>query len=236
MPPRRPNYAAMADQMDARHPKAEEPITITPDVEGDARRIVRAIRDFIEPGDASEPPALPPAALMADPDQESSAAAAYAGADSMVKLLITALADPELSIPDRAAVYAVARALKLKLERAIKPVTKELADAMATEGMSQLGPLRLGWRSVDPRYVCNDPDNWTDDGVQDAMRGLAGDPATAPYIRTIPAHFEIDTRALGAAMAIGDEQARTLYNELKSRRWRVEEARTPELKLDEAKS
>lgn len=153
---------------------------------------------------------------------------------------IAAVGDSSLPIEQRAGPYAVLRAIRLRIDRALRPVGQEIQRAMTEAGEDRWGPIRLTWRAVDPRYVCNDPGNWGDAGVQDDLALWAAEsrytaPDGTPWVIRIPDHYEIDTRALGAALAAGDPAARELYRLLNEKRYRTEEARAATLTVDEVK-
>lgn len=151
---------------------------------------------------------------------------------------LAAVNDTSLPIEDRAGIYALLRSLRLQIDRAIRPTGPEIQAAMAAAGAERWGPIRLTWKSIDPRYVCNDPDNWQDDSVQEALGVWNADrrfrgPDGEPWVREIPRHFEVDTKALGAAMAAGDPNARTLYGLIREYGFRTEEGRAATLTVDE---
>lgn len=151
---------------------------------------------------------------------------------------LEAVTDPTLSLEDRAGIYAVLRNIRLRIDRALRPVGQEIQHAMAEANAESWGPIRLTWKSVDPRYVCNDPDNWDDDGVQEALAVWNADtrfrtPTGEPYVKHIPDHFEVDTKTLGAAMAAGDPAARQLYGLIRENGYRTEEGRAATLTVAE---
>jgi hypothetical protein len=140
-------------------------------------------------------------------------------ASALLDQAIAALEDRELAIEDRAALYAILHALQLRVTRALRMPGAELKAHMSATGSMALGPLRL--KAGPATFPCNDPGNWDDAGVQDALRAMAGDPHTAPYVRHVPEHFELDTAALRDGQHDGDPNARLLYRELNARGWRV---------------
>jgi len=154
---------------------------------------------------------------------------------------LTIVADRELSIEDRAGAYAVLHQVQLRIKRALgigqrgDTLQAELITHMERNGLKELGPLYVASSAIDAAYPCNDPDNWTDDGVQDAMSRLYTDPQTAPFVRFVPKHYEIDSAALGEAVATGQGVAVRLLLELKARGWRTEEGRRLSLRVREAK-
>lgn len=143
-----------------------------------------------------------------------------------VEAAIAAIGDAARPVNDRAALYAALYALRRRITRALDPVRAELAEHMARADIYRLGPLALSSSPIDPAYPCNEPDNWTDAGVQDELIELAGRRDTAPYVRHIPEHREIDTAALGAGCARLEPAALELLEELKRRRWRTEAGRS----------
>lgn len=149
---------------------------------------------------------------------------------------IEAVSDEQLPITERGAIYAGLRRLRLQIDRALRPVTKEIELAMIAANAKEWGPLRLTWKAVDPRYPVNDEGNWGDDGVQGELGDWATVPLYRPFVRIIPAHYEIDVPALGKAVANGDPGARELYGLLNERRYRTEEARSPALTVNESRA
>ena len=149
---------------------------------------------------------------------------------------IGAVADPKLPSEQRGAVYAGLRRLKLQIDRALRPVTKEIELAMVQADAREWGPLRLTWKAIDPKYPCNDPGNWDDAGVQQDLSDWSQSSSYRPFIRRVPAHLEVDTAELGAAVANGDPGARELYGLLNEKRYRTEEGRAPSLTVKEAKA
>lgn len=163
--------------------------------------------------------------------------------DQLPAVIVDALAsvqDESLPMEDRAGYYAVLRTIRLHIDRALRPVGPEIQRAMAEANAESWGPIRLTWKSVDPKYRCNDPDNWGDDSVQETLAIWNADtrfrtPGGEPWVRHIPDHFEVDTRALGAAMAAGDPHARTLYGLIREYGYRTEEGRAATLTVAEPK-
>lgn len=136
-----------------------------------------------------------------------------------------------LTIEDRAAAYAVLYALQLAINRRLRTPKAELTQHLIRTGTKALGPLSLVEVAVDVAWPCNDPGNWTDVGIQDAMGDLAGRPDMADYVRHIPAHYEIDTARLGEDVAMGVPAAHRLHREMKSRSWRTEASRRKSLRV-----
>lgn len=138
--------------------------------------------------------------------------------------------DTSRPIEERAPAYAILRRIRLEIDRAIKPVGREIQEAMASVQATEWGPIRLSWKAIDPKYPANDPGNWGDDGVQSVLSEWAANPryqspdGTA-WVQRIPAHCEINTAALGAAIAAGDPAARELYGLIKDHGFRTEQGR-----------
>ena len=153
-----------------------------------------------------------------------------------------AVQDTSLPIEDRAGLYAVLYTIQKRINRALgirqKGATaqNELLMAIAQGGLKELGPLYLAWEAFDVKYPCNAAENWTDDGVQEALEAIRRDPATSEYVRVIPAHLEIDVPALGEAVHAGSAAARALYDELREKGWRTEGGRRASLKVREVKA
>ncbi len=81
------------------------------------------------------------------------------------------------------------------------------------------------------KWPINDPGNWTDDTAQGWLAAIR---ATAvEYVREVPAHLEIDTKALGAGMAEGDPVAKELHRLLKRSGYRTEAGRRLSLAVRE---
>ncbi len=143
------------------------------------------------------------------------------------------LSDDTASLDEWVAAYSVAQQVKLRLDRSLKARRDDIIVGMERVGLRDLGPVSIKSTAVDPRYVVNDPDNWGDDSVQDALAELRADSRTRPYVRVVPAHLEIDPLALAADVQLGVQAALTLYRELNKRRWRVEVARRLSLAVRE---
>lgn len=147
---------------------------------------------------------------------------------------MTRLADPGTPVEDRAAVYAVLHQVQLRINRGLRKAKDDLIVHMEREGIRDMGPLSVKASSIDPRWPCNDEENWADLGVQDAMTMLV---KIAPdYIRHVPEHYEIRTAELGAGIAAGDPVAKELHRECKRRGWRTEEGRRLSLAVKEPRS
>jgi hypothetical protein len=149
---------------------------------------------------------------------------------------IEAVADEQLPITERGAIYAGLRRLRLQIDRALRPVTKEIELAMTAANAKEWGPLRLSWKAIDPKYPVNDEGNWDDAIVQGTLAEWWRQSAFRPFIRKIPAHYEIDVAGLGKAVANGDPGARELYGELNRQRLRTEEGRSPYLSVTESRA
>lgn len=145
----------------------------------------------------------------------------------------------DLPPENRAALYAFLFELQRRISRSLgirqKGATAqhELTEYMTRENLMELGPLYLAWEAFDVKYPCNTAENWTDEGVQAALREVRHDPTTCEYVREIPAHLEVDVMALGEAVHAGSAPARALYDELRAKRWRTEGGRRASLKVRE---
>ena len=149
---------------------------------------------------------------------------------------LVVLVQPGLTIEDRAAAYGLLHQVQLRVNRALRPVRDELIAHLRGLGRdASIGPLRLKSTAVGVAWPCNDPGNWQDVGLQDAMEGLRQDPDTRPYIRHVPEHYEIDTVALGGDVAAGIAQAHRLHREMKLKGWRTEETRRWSLDVREVR-
>lgn len=146
---------------------------------------------------------------------------------------LAVLGDPAASLADRIAAYAVAHQWQLRVNRVLRASRDDLIVGMTRDGLNELGPVSIKASAVDPSYPANEPDNWTDAGVQDAMAALRANRDTRGYIRAVPAHLEIDVLALAADVQLGVQAALNLYRELNRRRWRVESARRLSLAVRE---
>lgn len=149
--------------------------------------------------------------------------------------------DTSLPIEQRAPSYAVLRRMRLQIDRAIRSVGQEIQAAMAAVDATEWGPIRLSWKAVDARYPANDEGNWDDDGVQSVLSEWAANPRYqspdgTPWVIRIPAHCEIATAALGAAIAAGDPAARELYRLIREKDYRTEEGRTATLAVVELRA
>lgn len=149
--------------------------------------------------------------------------------------------DQSLPIESRAAMYGLLYEMKRRIDRALGTYTRkgptaksELAAHLASLDGEELGPLYLGWESFDVTWPANDPENWTDYGVQEELaliRQLAPE-----FVRAIPAHLELDTAALGEAVHAGDPAALQLHRQCKEKGWRREGGKRAVLKVREAKA
>ncbi len=150
--------------------------------------------------------------------------------------ILDILHDPEASRDDKAAAWAVGHQVQLRINRVLRSSRDDLIVSMERDGLKELGPLSIKSAAVDPRYECNEADNWDDDGIQSAMADMKADKALGKYIRTIPAHLEIDVAALTEDIRLGVDAAIALYRELNRRRWRVEQARRLSLAVREVRA
>jgi len=146
--------------------------------------------------------------------------------------MLSVLADDTLELPVKANAYVAGRRLKLTLDRALREPGRQLQAElvklqMATDPKGaerhkpfRAGPLRLSWKAIEPKWVCNDPQYHTDPKVQAALAELDADPATRPFVALIPQHFEILPQAIGMAMSEGDPIARLLFEQSIEKGWR----------------
>ncbi|MCA1572510.1 MAG: hypothetical protein LC798_19860 [Chloroflexi bacterium] len=146
------------------------------------------------------------------------------------------LADDSAPIEDWAAAYAIAQQVRLRVDRALKARRDDLIVGMERGGLKSLGPLTVKSAAVDPRYVCNERDNWEDATTQDALAALRRDPATREYVRTIPAHLEVDVDRMTEDMRLGVHGAIHLYRALNDHGWRVERDRRKSLAVREVRA
>lgn len=154
---------------------------------------------------------------------------------------MTQVADASVPIETRAAMYGLLYEMKRRIDRALGTYTRtgstaksELAAHLATLEGEELGPLYLGWESFDVTWPANDPENWTDYGVQEELALIK---QLAPeFVRSIPAHLELDTAALGAAVHAGDPAAVQLHRQCKEKGWRKEGGKRAVLKVREVKA
>lgn len=149
---------------------------------------------------------------------------------------IEAVGNEQLPITERGAVYAGLRRLRLQIDRALRPVTKEIELAMTAANAKEWGPLRLTWKAIDPKYPINDEGNFEDATAQTDLEEWHGTPAYRPFVKPIPRHFEVDVRALTEAMQMGDPAAREFYGLLNQKRYRTEEGRAPALTVTESRA
>lgn len=147
---------------------------------------------------------------------------------------VAMVADNRLPIEQRGALYAGLRRLRLTIDRALRPVTKEIELAMVAADAREWGPIRLTWKAIDARYPINDAGNWEDATAQSDLEEWWQQAAYRPFIRKVPAHYEVDTLELGSAVAKGDPGARDFYRVLNEKRYRTEEGRAPSLTVQDA--
>jgi hypothetical protein len=143
------------------------------------------------------------------------------------------LADREQTLDNRAAAYAVAQQVKLRLDRGLKASRDDLIRGMQSADLKELGPLSIKSAAVDPVYPVNDPENWGDSGVQDALEELTEDRSLRPYVRLVPRHFEIDVYRMVEDIRLGVQAALNLYQILNVNHWRVERERRYSLAVHE---
>jgi hypothetical protein len=149
--------------------------------------------------------------------------------------VLQVLADTKAPLEDRGAAYAIAQQVRLKLDRALKANRDDIIVGMERAELKALGPLSIRSSAVDPRYPCNDRENWEDATVQDGLNALRHDERTRAYVRVVPAHFELDVDALVADLQLGVQAAIDLYREANRHGWRTEEARRLSLAVREGR-
>jgi hypothetical protein len=157
------------------------------------------------------------------------------GVPQIITDAMEAVGDTSLPLEDRVGVYAVLHQIQLRINRAIKAAKDDLIVGIERAGLKELGPVSIKATAVDPRYDCNLPENWGDEGIQSAMADLWADASTHRYIRSIPAHLEIDVHALAEDVQLGSQVALDLYRQLNDKRWRTEQARRLSLAVREPK-
>ena len=197
-------------------------------------------RQTLEP----ETPGDVAAEVARAPDAQSSTGAAYVLDVREVKQALSHVSDSSIPIEQRAQSYAALRVLKLSIDRATRDAGKELqavlAQLAAEQGNDRVtyGPLRLKWSAFDVSWPVNDPGNWIDDGVQQLLhdwRAALGDvPGDEAIIVDVPAHLEVNTRALGSAVHAGIRSARAFWTELNEQGLRKEEGRRASLEVVDA--
>jgi LmbE family N-acetylglucosaminyl deacetylase len=147
---------------------------------------------------------------------------------------LEALTDTRLTVDDRAAAYGVIHQVQLRLNRALRKVKDELIEHMERNHLKALGPLSIKSTAIDVAWPCNDEGNWMDATIQGALMDVYAR-LTPEFVKHIPDHYEIDTRALGEAVHLGDPAAQQLHQELKDRHWRTEVGRRLSLNVREVK-
>lgn len=147
---------------------------------------------------------------------------------------LEALTDTRLTIEDRGGAYAVLYAVQIRINRALRKVKDELIVYMKSNDLKALGPLTIKSTPFDVEWPCNAEDNWTDATTQDTFRDVLL-PIAPEYIRQVPAHYEIRTKELGAAVHLGDPLALQIHRELKARGWRTEAGKRLSIEVKEAK-
>lgn len=154
---------------------------------------------------------------------------------TVIENALDTVANPEIPLKDRAAVYAVLRTIRLRIDRVIKPITQEIAEAMVREDARRWGPLRLSMRAKDPIYVVNHPGNHDDAAVQDLLEQWENYTNFRPFIKRIIAHREIDTGKLAVALQKGDPGAQGLFDLLNENKLRIVPRKDATLIVDEVK-
>lgn len=147
---------------------------------------------------------------------------------------LDALSDSRLTIDDRAGAYAVLHQVQLRINRALRKVKDELIVYMRSNDLKALGPLSVKSTAFDVEWPCNAEANWTDATTQDTFRDVLI-PIAPEYVKAVPAHYELNTAALGAAVHLGDPLALQVHREIKARGWRTEAGRRLSLEVKEAK-
>ncbi len=132
------------------------------------------------------------------------------------------LSDDTASLGEWVAAYSVVQQVKLRLDRSLKARRDDIIIGMERAGLRDLGPVSITSTAVDPRYVCNERDNWEDSTTQDALAELRHDPTMREYVRPVPAHLEVDVDRMTEDMRLGVQGAIHLYRALNSHGWRVE--------------
>jgi hypothetical protein len=145
------------------------------------------------------------------------------------------LTDSEQSLDNRVAFYGLLHQVQLRINRVLRQAKKNgLVEEIVRDHPDGIGPVTVAWEAFDVEWPCNDPDNWTDAGVQEQMAVISL--LLPEYVRHIPDHYEINTAALGEAVHLGDPAARQLHTECKDRGWRTEGGRRAALKVREVKA
>jgi hypothetical protein len=147
---------------------------------------------------------------------------------------IEAMEDRSLDMRDRGVIYAGLRRLKLRIDRALRPITQEIQHAMVEAGAKTWGPLQLSWRSIDVAWPVNEEGNWGDATVQDLLAEWRKEAWFRPFIRQIPAHLEIATAALGTSVHEGDPGAIELWQKLNDTGLRTQGVKVPSLSVKES--
>lgn len=166
------------------------------------------------------------------------------GLAEAVREAVAAMLDESRPWEDRAALWQALHGWQLEVNRGLRKAKPAIVFAMDRGGIERAGRLRLKWRAKEVEWRCNLPESWTDADVQDALTGLLADALGRYFVRVIPAHLELDTAYLGAAMMspssvapakVGpealQEYARALFDEAKRRGWRVEVQPEPTIEV-----
>lgn len=154
---------------------------------------------------------------------------------------LAAVGNNALAIEQQRDAYAALRQLRRELDRILKSprvrdLEHRLAILMDEAGVREYGAVRMTLKSIDPRWPVNDPGNWDDAMVQDDLAALAEDQGFEPFIRKVPAHYEIVPKALADSMRAGDPAALRLWSLCKERKYRTAEGREPVLTVAEPPS
>jgi len=154
--------------------------------------------------------------------------------DPNIDTALEALTDNRLTIEDKAGAYALLHQVQLRINRALRKVRDDIIIYMKSNELKSLGPLSIKSTPIDVAWPVNIEANWQDATVQDALRDLIL-PIAPEFIRKIPAHLELDTAALGAAVHMGDPVALEVHRQVKAHGWRTEAGRRLSLEVKEAK-
>lgn len=141
--------------------------------------------------------------------------------------------------------YVAGRRLKLTLDRALREPGRQLQAELvrmqrdadpagaARHRTFRAGPIRLSWRAIDPKWVANEPENWTNREVQAALEELAKTPGFSQFVAYLPGHWEVLTQAVGLGMTEGDPAARLMFDQAVEKHWRTEQGRAAVVEVGE---
>jgi len=147
---------------------------------------------------------------------------------------LATVTDGTVALDDRVAIYAFLHQVQLRINRALRQAKKDgLAEEIIRVDPDGIGPVKVQWVPFDVEWPANEPENWTDDQLQEELSVYS---LIAPdYIRHVPDHFEIATAALGEGVANADPVAQELHRVCKDRKWRKEGGRRAALKVTEVR-